>query len=260
VIHIAGVPFQFSGEEHLSVRERAFLETLNSSPRSAAAPFHISVRTLTTYPVEEQLATEWNENVLTIRHPHFLAVIDTSRAIAVLERPREVGVEGEALVFVIKMILAAYLPMIGVLPLHSGSIVFGDRAVAFFGPSGAGKTTLCESSPFPVLSDELIVIDSGRIRASGIWGRLRVATPDSAMYEVAGIVRISQGDSFRIEPLTPADSLRYMMESLIGPFSPEQLRRLIGLAGTLAATTPGYELTWSLPHPDWNALADLFRK
>jgi hypothetical protein len=37
-------------------------------------------------------------------------------------------------------------------------VVVDGRGVAFFGPSGAGKSTIAGTSPYPVLSDEMVAI------------------------------------------------------------------------------------------------------
>ena len=72
----------------------------------------------------------------------------------------------------------------GLMVLHAGSVVVGDKAVLFCGPSGAGKSTLVAAlgqRGFPFVSDDVCIVDfdaEGKpvVRPDGrlirLWGRV----------------------------------------------------------------------------------------
>ena len=68
--------------------------------------------------------------------------------------------------------LSAVLPLDGGFALHGAAVCDAECSWAFFGPSGAGKTTLASTAPFDVISDEEVIV-RGRpfvLGANGFWG------------------------------------------------------------------------------------------
>ncbi|WP_282041733.1 hypothetical protein [Halomonas alimentaria] len=64
-------------------------------------------------------------------------------------------------------VMACYLERQGILALHAGAIVVGDRAVLLAGDKGAGKSTLVSSmvaAGFPLMADDIAALEerSGR--------------------------------------------------------------------------------------------------
>jgi hypothetical protein len=58
----------------------------------------------------------------------------------------------------------------GGLPFHSSALAFGNRGIAFSGPSGAGKTTIAKQlgSPWQLLNDDFNIILPQRKKGYGI--------------------------------------------------------------------------------------------
>ena len=133
------------------------------------------------FPQWEPAVQRWVGERLLASHKSFTAEIEPFASRARLQRREERAYPLET---VIRTSMMARLPLVGGLPLHAAGVVLEGRGVAFFGASGAGKTTLSATSPVPVLSDELVAIGPGRpfsLVRSGFWGEGRPQAGASAL-------------------------------------------------------------------------------
>ncbi len=67
----------------------------------------------------------------------------------------------DAAVYLVGPVLGYVLRRRGVLSLHASAVVIGDRAVAFCGEAGAGKSTLAAtfaSAGYPVVTDDVLAL------------------------------------------------------------------------------------------------------
>ena len=163
-----GILFSVEPEEALTEEDRTSIVRVDTgesgSPQTpvrleivAEPPWTSSDARL--YPGRHELPVQrWENGRLLVSHHSFTAEIDPSAAWARLHRPEE---HTYPLGVVIRTTMLARLPLLGGLPLHAAGVVLGEQAVGFFGPSGAGKTTLAETCPGTVLSDELVAVAPG---------------------------------------------------------------------------------------------------
>jgi hypothetical protein len=152
--------------------------------------------------------------------------------------------------------MMARLPLVGGLPLHAAGAVIGGRAVGFFGPSGAGKTTLADTCPETVLSDELVAIAPGAsptLVRSGFWGEGR--GPDRAGgAPLAALVSLDRGPAFELSRLQPMDALRSLLASVPVPLGPPLWSRALAVAGDTVSRVPVYRMKWTPSDPPWDRL------
>jgi hypothetical protein len=88
----------------------------------------------------------WQDGLLRLDHHLFQAEVDPARRRASLFRRERATYPLDV---VLRTSLLSRLPLDGGLPLHAAGVVTERGAIAFFGPSGAGKATLAATSRDP---------------------------------------------------------------------------------------------------------------
>jgi hypothetical protein len=208
------------------------------------------------YPVREPAVQRWVGDRLLCSHRRFTAEIDPFAARVLLFRREE---RGYALEAVIRTTMMARLPLVGGLPLHAAGVVVQGQGVVFFGPSGAGKTTVASTSPYPVLSDELVAVNPScpfDLVRSGFWGEGR----ESGRIEpapLALLVDLAKGPVFRLVRLAPAQAAGRVLASTPVPLAPPLWSRALAVAAELVQRVPAYRMEWSPAEPPWERLADV---
>ena len=130
------------------------------------------------------------------------------------------------------------------------------RGVVFFGPSGAGKTTVASTSPFPVLSDELVAVAPGRpfdLVRSGFWGEGGPGGRRRA--PLALLVDLAKGPTLRLTRLRPAEAAGRVLGSVPVPHAPPLWSRALAVVADLVQRVPVYRMEWSPYEPPWERLA-----
>lgn len=183
-----------------------------------------------------------------------------------------------------RLVLAQVLPLAAVLRgkdvLHASAVAVSDRAVAFMGRSGAGKTTLAGrivANGARLVADDVLAIDlSGNdvlVHRGGAIARIDAAelrAMSAPERHVLGAVR-ARGEKWHVSPplgpprlplaltyhlvrpaevdhvdiaaVHPCDPALLLGNAFL-PYvtDPERLRRLLDVCAAVAATTPLYEV------------------
>lgn len=206
------------------------------------------------FPQWEPAVQRWQGGRLLCSHRSFTAEIDPFAGLVRLHRREERAYPLEA---VIRTAMTARLPLVGGLPLHAAGVVVEGRGVAFFGPSGAGKTTVAATSPFPVLSDELVAAAPGRpfdLVRSGFWGEGKASgSPGPA--PLALLVDLAKGPAFALSPLPPARAAGRLLASTPVPLAPPLWSRALAVAAELVRRVPVRRMEWAPADPPWERLA-----
>jgi hypothetical protein len=259
-----GLAFRAWPEDRLTPGERAALARLDPKPGGEGAPFAIELVDVppwtstdpALYPRLEPAVQRWTGDRLLVSHHSFTAEIEPFAARARLQR-REA--RAYPLETVIRTALMARLPLVGGVALHAAGLALGGRGVAFFGASGAGKTTLASTAPVPVMSDELVAIAPGRpftLARSGFWGEARPSGgPTSA--PLALLVDLARGSELRFERLAPARAAGRVLASVPVPLAPVLWQRALAVVAELVGTVPVVRMEWSPEAPPWGSLARL---
>jgi hypothetical protein len=210
------------------------------------------------FPQWEPAVQRWSDGRLLCSHRSFTAEIDPFSGWARLHRREERAYPLEA---VIRTAMMARLPLLGGLPLHAAGVVAEGRGLAFFGPSGAGKTTVASTSPFPVLSDELVAVVPGRpfdLVRSGFWGEGKETGPAGPV-TLALLVDLAKGPAFALTRLRPAAAAGRLLASTPVPLAPPLWSRALAVAAALVGDVPVYRMEWSPAAPPWERLGMLAR-
>lgn len=262
-----GLLFAVEPEGALGDRERAALEAFD--PPGAAdgeSPFRIEIVPTPPwtsddpglYPAgEPPVIRSPGGASFVATHRLFTVAVDPRRALARLYRD-ESGAYG--LRTAIRMSMLTRSPFVGALPLHAAGVSLPAGGVAFFGPSGAGKTTLASSSPHPVLSDELVVARLGEpavLVRSGFWGE--GSGPPASEAPLAALVELGQGPRFTLERLRPAEALRRLLEEVALPLGPCVGGPALAVAAALVQSVPSYRMEWTPSEPPWARLDEVLR-
>ena len=134
--------------------------------------------------------------------------------------------------------------------LHAASAVRNGRAFLFSGVSGAGKTTISRLAPGDVvlLTDEVSYVrpDGGRYLAYGtpFAGELaKVGENTSA--PIAALYLLAQGPENRIDPLTPGEATRRLLQNILFfAKDPALVKSVFDAAFRFVAATPVRRLTF----------------
>ncbi len=146
--------------------------------------------------------------------------------------------------------------------LHGAAVVRGGRAYVFFGPSGAGKTTITRlSSGDTILSDDLtlvVPVDGGYAAAGIPFGMAHHRVPDTAgAFPIASFNRLVQSRSVGREPVAPARAVAEITASL--PFVMQEARqaaRAVENVGRVARVVPAYHLRFRKDATFWSVVED----
>lgn len=207
------------------------------------------------FPRMEPAVQRWDGERLLCSHASFTAEIDPFAGRARLHRREDRAYPLEA---VVRTAMMARLPLLGGLPLHAAGVAVAGRGVAFFGPSGAGKTTVAATSPHPVLSDELVAVVAGspfRLVRSGFWGEGRGGRTVPA--PLALLVDLAKGDALAFTPLDASRAAGRLLASTPVPLAPPLWSKALGVAARIVAAVPVYRMEWSPAEPPWERLGGM---
>lgn len=162
----------------------------------------------------------------------------------------------------LRVLTASYVLEQGGLLLHAATVVRDGRAYVFFGPSGAGKTTVTRLSPEDVvLSDDMTLVLPGAagFEAAGIpFGMAHHHVPDtSASFPIAGLHRLVQSPSVERALLTGAAALAELAGCL--PYvceSREEAALSLEIAGRLLHAVPAWRLFFRKDDSFWNVIQE----
>lgn len=210
---------------------------------------------------ENRFLIEINHNATSNRTPNaFVCDFEGARVEADDSEIHFLGVRHEyALDSLLRMFLSwALLPEEGFL-LHAATVLQDGKAYVFFGRSGAGKSTVSRLSPRgSVLTDEISLLKcvDGEWRAFGtpFWGEFR-ADGQNTSAPVAGIFRLVQSSSNRIERLRPAELLRALLPCVL--FFSSQLadnERLLQILAAACRDAKGFNLHFQKNRSFWEVL------
>jgi hypothetical protein len=260
-----GVRFSVGPDTALLPAEREAIGRLDpDEPDDAQAPVRIELVEAppwtsgdpALFPQWEPAVQRWEGGRLLCSHRSFTAEIDPFSGSARLHRREERAYPLEA---VIRTAMMARLPIVGGLPFHAAGVVAHGQGVVFFGPSGAGKTTVVATSPFPVLSDELVAVAPGHpfdLVRSGFWGE-GPASGRTGPAPLALLVDLAKGPALRLTSLRPAEAAGRVLASVPVPLAAPLWSRALAVVAEIVGRVPVYRMEWTPAEPPWERLAGL---
>lgn len=270
MVFLAGLAFRIEPEESLTTAERQALGSLADPgagrEQTARAVFQIVLEPgepARTGATPAAARVSWVQNQCRLEHAAFRAEIDPLRREARIFRG---DASSLGLVTTLRTALSCWLPLEGGVVLHAAGLEHGGAGIVFFGPSGAGKTTLAGRSPWPVLSDELVAVVAAadpkfRIRGTPFRKAPAGAVPPPPDEEPAlrALIALDQGPSFELHRLERPRALRALIGSAAVPAAPPVWSAALGVLVRLAREVPCYRMAWSLDDPPFDSLADALR-
>ena len=135
--------------------------------------------------------------------------------------------------------------------LHGAAVLLNDQGVAFFGPSGAGKTTLArlcrDVAGATVLNDERTVIwsDGSCLRVSGSpwhgeWPEVSAVSAPLKWFFVLNKGPENRFVRFSVNQLLP----HVLQEAYLPIWDAQAMEQLVGVVETIAQQVPSGELTF----------------
>ena len=265
-IVLAGVAIELGPNAVLSDDERRTLETIEATSqpfRGEGPSFQLDLVVSPLWPADLDAFDDYapaiivpSEGGLRVTHRRFVAELDPAGLRGRVFRRDETG---GALEIAVRIALQARLPLAGSLPLHSAGVAIDGCGLAFFGESGAGKTTLSRACPWPVLSDEMVALTGPdwQLTATGFWGA-GGAGDAVASIPLRGLVELAKGPLLEFERLEPRAALRRLLRSVLVPPQTLVWGPALSLLGELVREVPVYRMAWNplhLPWPDLEAIA-----
>ena len=144
--------------------------------------------------------------------------------------------------------------------LHAASAVRSGRAFLFFGPSGAGKTTIARLAPpdTTLLSDEISYVRKERLgySAHGTPFTGELAQPGAnTSAPIAGLYYLVQAPRNHLTAMKPVDAVRALLESvLFFAEDPELVTLVFQSACDIVSRLPLYKLEFKRDQSVWDIL------
>jgi hypothetical protein len=162
----------------------------------------------------------------------------------------------------LRVVSSHLFPEEGGLLLHGAGIVRAGRAHVFFGPSGAGKTTVTLLSEGAlVLSDDLVLIrrGAGGCEASAVpfRGLYREPPETDGAFPMAALYRLAQAKEDALERLPGPRAVMEVAASL--PFVLEEggeSGRVLETVGSVVRSVPVYRLRFRKSADFWKRIEE----
>lgn len=269
-IELAGLKIDVVAEKGLSGSEREALQRLGASDihRSPGSrDYLLELVSLDEVAIPEATSRITGPaeitslgNTVSVRHSRFVAELDPIEGCGRLARGDDTSA---ALEITLRTALCCILPLRGGVALHAAGMEMDDRGTVFFGPSGAGKTTLASLCPYPVFSDELVAVIGfpWKLHRTGVWGELgdsaNAAEQPRPLYMLA---ELAKGTGFELRPLDQKSAMRRLLEVVVLPPSIPLWTEAARVLRDLVTSIPVYRMGWSPAEPPWGGLGDFLSR
>lgn len=263
-IAVAGLPFEIGPSNRLNPAELESVRRFDAASgdvRLDLEPFTLDVDDVrdhnpscTLPAVGEPAEIESCGLEVRLRHHDFSARLDLAADRGALRRHSDLSYPLE---IILRTAMCCRLPLVGGVALHAAGLVVDGRGAVFFGPSGAGKTTIARAAPYPALSDELVAIhqDPWRLMATGYWGELGDRRVERGEAPLAGLFSLAKGVGLELICLEPADAFRRLLPVVVLPTVPDLWQRATTVLARLVRELPVRTMVWSLRDTPWAELA-----
>lgn len=145
--------------------------------------------------------------------------------------------------------------------VHAASAVRNGRAFLLAGASGAGKTTISRLAPKDavLLTDEISYVrrhESGYSAFGTPFAGELAKSGENVSAPIAALYLLAKGPEHRIEPLSPAEGSRALLESILFfAQEPELVKSVFQAACEFVCRVPTYRLTFVPDASVWEMIA-----
>jgi hypothetical protein len=258
-MNVSGIELDID-RNRLNPRERAFLDRCATSD---VGEICVSIKLLPerhAWARDERFVimgslVESEGSILRVGNCVFSAELDLVRRTATLHR--EESGDG-SLRLTLRAIATSFLPTTGWLPLHAAAVDTDGSALVFCGRSGAGKSTLAATSPWPLLSDEMVSVSTrpARARGTSFWGDSVCKAPlGRTALPLRAIVILEKARGFRLERAASTEAARALVATTLTPAVPTLWPIVLGSIGRLVEEVDVFRMAWWKDDAPWDPLA-----
>ena len=266
-LELAGLGIEVVADDGLSGVEKEALQRLGANedrPEPDSQTFRLDLVSLDELEIPDSASRitgpaeiTSSGNTVIVRHSRFVAEFDPVGFRGRLARDDQ---SSAALEITLRTVLCCVLPLRGGVALHAAGIDVDGHGAVFFGPSGAGKTTLASLSPYPVFSDELVAVSGSpwTLHRTGLWGELgHCANAAEHPQRLTLLAELAKGSEFGLQPLDPSSALRRLLGVVILPPSIPLWTEATRILRDLVTSVPVYRMSWSRDEAPWDGLENL---
>jgi hypothetical protein len=131
--------------------------------------------------------------------------------------------------------------------MHGGAVIYKDQGYAFFGQSGAGKSTtvdlICKSDPeAKPVGDDAIIVELGEkpmLHSAPLGCGYSREAPKPASVPLKGLYALKQDSSDYAEPLTGSEGAAALLASAMNVRMSDSVEERLELASRFARSQPG---------------------
>jgi hypothetical protein len=258
VIEIGGIPIR------LHTGDPAFLELLEqryagfvSTTREVRFEFQIELVPPQMISPDEDVRVHWNSGRWSMERGDFHAEWDPGTASG---RIRQTA-NPYSIDSVLRILHTLLLATEGGFLVHAASAVRNGRAFLFAGLSGAGKTTISRLAPpdATLLTDEISYVrrmdDQFHAFGTPFTGEL-ARLGENVRAPIAALYLLAQGSENKIEPISPADAARGLLENILFfARDPELVKLVFHAACAFTDRVPVRQLTFLPDVRVWEMIA-----
>jgi hypothetical protein len=151
--------------------------------------------------------------------------------------------------------------------MHAAGIIRKDHAYLFFGHSGSGKTTICQSSinassldTYKILNDDLVLLQPhGKkwlAHGTPFWNPTQIE-PSNQNAPVAGMYYLIQDEQVYTQNLSKSMAIAALLSNI--PVIPQDMARsihLVNMLNQMQNSVPVYELHFLPDNSFWNVIQE----
>ncbi|MFN2126302.1 MAG: hypothetical protein ACK2TU_00440 [Anaerolineales bacterium] len=247
--------------ENLAARYAAF-------PSSHKIQFTAQINLVGAERISSLLDTKTNfqNGILNFSAPGYQGYINEKAGFGYLELSSAYPIED--IDYFLRVALALVAHNADCILMHTAGIIRNERAYLFFGHSGSGKTTICQSSlnssslgALKILNDDLILLqphgDIWLAHGTPFWNPTQIAEPSNQYAPIAGLYYLIQDKQVFTQKLSKSKAIAALLSNI--PVIPQDSVRsihLLNLLNRIQNDAPVCELHFLPDDSFWNVIQE----
>lgn len=209
--------------------------------------------------------TNFQNGILNFSAPGYQGYINEKAGVGFLELSSAYPIED--IDYFLRVALALIAHNADCVLMHTAGIIKNDNAYLFFGHSGSGKTTICQSSlnsssfgAYRILNDDLVLLQPhGKMwlaHGTPFWNPTQIK-PSNQFAPIAGMYYLVQDKQVFTQKLSKSMAIAALLSNI--PVIPQDTVRsihMLNLLNRIQNSTPVYELHFLPDNSFWNVIQE----